>query len=181
MSKSIGTIDFKSIAKGIEVADEMVKKADVDVLYLKTICPGRFLVILTGDEGAIRTTLDHGIFSGQGHIIDSCIINSVHNNIIQALKSRFVTKANGAIGVMETNSVSSGLKALDIALKGANLNLVKLQVASGISGKLVYIISGGLSDVEHGINIAKEAIEEKRIVHASVIPSPDELIIKYLT
>ncbi len=95
MSKSIGAIDFKSIAKGIEVADEMVKKADVDVLYLKTICPGRFLVILTGDEGAI---------------IDSCIINSVHNNIIQALKSRFVTKANGAIGVMETNSVSSGLK-----------------------------------------------------------------------
>ncbi len=168
MSKSIGAIDFKSIAKGIEVADEMVKKADVDVLYIKTIC-------------AIRTTLDHGIFSGQGHIIDSCIINSVHNNIIQALKSRFVTKANGAIGVMETNSVSSGLKALDIALKGANLNLVKLQVASGISGKLVYIISGGLSDVEHGINIAKEAIEEKRIVHASVIPSPDELIIKYLT
>jgi len=25
MSKSIGAIDFKSIAKGIEVADEMVK------------------------------------------------------------------------------------------------------------------------------------------------------------
>ncbi|MEG0670404.1 BMC domain-containing protein [Clostridium sp.] len=180
MSSSIGVIEFKSISRGIAVADEMVKKAEVEILQFRNICPGRFLVILAGDEGAIKTTLDHGIISGQGHVLDSCIINSAHGNIIQALKNRFVSKVNGAIGIMETNTVSSGLKALDRTLKGANLNLVKLQVASGISGKIVYIISGGISDVEYGMSIAKEIVEDKRIVDISIIPSPDEIIIKYL-
>lgn len=180
MSSSIGVIEFKSISKGIEVADAMVKKADVDILLLKNICPGRFIVILSGDEGSIKTTLDHGVISGQGHVLDSCVINAVHSNIIQVLKTRLVMNVNGAIGIMETNSVSSGLKALDKTLKGANLNLVKLQVASGISGKLVYIISGGLSDVEYGMSLAKNEVDSKRIVNISIIPSPDELIIKYL-
>ncbi|WP_254171498.1 BMC domain-containing protein, partial [Clostridioides difficile] len=41
-------IEFKSIAKGIEVSNEMIKKSSVDVLYLKSICPGKFLIIVGG-------------------------------------------------------------------------------------------------------------------------------------
>lgn len=180
MSKSIGAIEFRSISKGMEAADAMVKAADVDILYFKTICPGRFLVILSGDAGAIKSAVDEGTSVGEGHIVDSFILNAVHDDIVQAIKRKPSANVNGAIGIMETNSICSGIEALDKTLKGGQVNLVKLQLAAGIGGKLIYIISGGLSDVQYGMNIAQEVIEEKRIVNISVIPSPDELIIKYL-
>ena len=50
MNKSIGALEFRSISKGIEVSNEIVKKANVEIIYFKTICPGKFLVIVTGDE-----------------------------------------------------------------------------------------------------------------------------------
>ena len=180
MSNSIGAIEFRSISKGIEAADAMVKAAEVDILYFKTICPGRFLVILSGDVGAIKSAVDEGISVGSGHIVDSFTINGVHEDIVQALKRKISTKIDGAVGIMETNSVCSGIEALDKTLKGGAVSLVKLQLAAGIGGKLIYVISGGLSDVEYAMNIAEEAIDKKRVVNISIIPSPDELIIKYL-
>ena len=180
MSSSIGAVEFRSISKGIEAADAMVKAAEVDILYFKTICPGRFLVILSGDVGAIKAAVDEGVSVGHGHIVDTFIINGVHEEIVHALKRKTSIAVKGAIGIMETNSICSGIEALDKTLKGGAVNLVKLQLAAGIGGKLIYIISGGLSDVEYGMNIAREAIDEKRIVNVSIIPSPDELILKYL-
>ncbi len=180
MSKSIGAIELKSIGKGIEIADIMVKVAEVEILYFKTICPGRFIVILSGDVGAIKLAIQEGIIAGEGFIVDSFVITAVHDDIVQALKRKPIAMVNGAIGIMETSSVCSGIEALDRNLKGGDVKLIKLQLAAGIGGKLVYIISGDLGDVQHGMETAKEIIDEKRIVNISIIPSPDELIIKYL-
>lgn len=181
MSRSIASFEFKSISKGIEVTDEMVKLADVNIFYFRVICPGRLLVILGGEEDAIKTVFNKGNESGKREILDSQIISAAHNNLIQALTSRLVMKVNGAVGIVETMSISSGLKALDSTLKGGNLNLVKLQIASGISGRLVYTVSGDLSDVEQGIRIGEETIETKKIINTSIIRSPDNMILKYLT
>lgn len=180
MSNSIGAVEFRSISKGIEAADAMVKAAAVDILYFKTICPGRFLVILSGDVGGIKAAVDEGISVGEGYIVDTFTINGVDDEIVQALKRKPLSKVKGAIGIMETNTICSGIEALDKTLKGGNVELVKLQIAAGIGGKLIYIISGDLSDVEYGIKIATEAIDKKHIINISIIPSPDELIIKYL-
>lgn len=181
MSKSIGAIEFKSISKGIEISDIMVKIAEVDIVYFKTICPGRFIVILSGEVGAVNLAIEEGIIAGEGFISDSFIITAIQEDIVQALKKKPITKLNGAIGIMETSSVCSGIIALDRNLKDGDVKLIKLQLAAGIGGKLVYIISGGLSDVQHGMETAKKIIDKKRIVNISIIPSPDELIIKYLT
>lgn len=181
MSKSIASFEFKSISKGIEVTDEMVKLADVNIFYFRVICPGRLLVILGGEEDAIKTVFHNGNEAGKGQILDSAIISAVHNNLIQALTSKFVMPINGAVGLFETMTISSGLKALDCTLKGGNLNLVKLQVASGISGRLVYTVSGDASDVEQGLRSGEKAIESKRIINISIIRSPDGMIVKYLT
>ena len=87
----------------------------------------------------------------------------------------------GALGLFETMTISSGIKALDSTLKGGNLNLVKLQIASGISGRLVFTVSGDVSDVEQGLKSGKDAIEARRIINTSIIRSPDEMILKYIT
>ncbi|MGS9102389.1 propanediol utilization microcompartment protein PduT, partial [Salmonella enterica subsp. enterica serovar Infantis] len=51
MSQAIGILELTSIAKGMELVDAMLKSANVDLLFSKTICPGKFLLMLGGDIG----------------------------------------------------------------------------------------------------------------------------------
>lgn len=181
MNKSIGSLEFRSIAQGIEIGDKIVKKSPVDLLFFKTICPGKFLVIISGNEDSVKDAIEYGVELGQKSIVDSFVINAVHESIIKALKTKCTVKNKSSIGVMETSNVCTGLKALDKALKGSNVEILKLQLAFGIGGKLLYIISGEVSDVEYGMELSREAIDSKKIISTSIIPSPDELIISSLT
>lgn len=181
MSKSIAVFEFKSISKGTEVTDVMLKEAEVTILLFRVICPGRLLVILSGDDAAIKTVFISGNEAGHENILDSEVISGVQKIIINALTSRMMMPAKGALGLFETMTISSGIKALDNTLKGGNLNLVKLQIASGISGRLVFTVSGDVSDVEQGLKSGVEAIEARRVINTSIIRSPDEMILKYIT
>lgn len=181
MRNSIGSIEFRSIAKGIEIADFMVKKSDVEIIYFKMICPGKFIVILNGNEDAIKEAVDYGVELGKSFIVDSFIVNAVHKDIINGLKNKYSEKIKGAYGIMETISVCSGIKALDRMLKNANVAVVKIQTAFVIGGKFVFVVSGEVSDIEDGMREAKLAIDEKKIVNISIIPSPDPMIISMLT
>lgn len=113
MNKSIGAIEFKSIAKGIEVSNEIVKKSSVEVIYLKSICPGKFLIMILGETCYIKESIDYGLTKGDGYIVDSFIINSVSLDIINGLKNKYKKlESIKSIGVVETNKVCSGLKPL---------------------------------------------------------------------
>lgn len=181
MNKSIGAIEFRSIAKGIEVSNEMIKKSSVEVLYLKSICPGKFLIIIAGETSYINESIDYGLTKGSSYIVDSFVINAVSLDIINGLKNKYKKlESITSIGVVETNKVCAGLKALDKTLKSSDVSLVKLQLSFAIGGKLVYIVSGNLSDLECGIDEGTKILEKKDIVNISIIPYVDNQIIKNL-
>jgi microcompartment protein CcmL/EutN len=50
---SIGLVEVNSIAKGFEVCDAMAKTANVTVLVAKTICPGKYIIMVGGDVAAV--------------------------------------------------------------------------------------------------------------------------------
>lgn len=172
MNKSLGALEFRSISKGIEVSNEVVKKAFVEVSYLKSICPGKFFLLMNGDAGEVKEAIEFGESLGGKFLVGSFIINSVHDDILMGLKNKYSHKniENRAIGIVETAKVSSGILALDKTLKSSDVNLVKLQLAFGIGGKLVYIVSGDLSSVENGIKEAEAILNERDIINISTIP-----------
>jgi PduT-like ethanolamine utilization protein len=181
MSKSIGAIEFKSIAKGIEISNDMVKKSFVDILYLKSICPGKFLIIVAGDTCQVNECINYGVDNGIEYIVDNFIINSVHEDIVNGFKYKYKPINNiTSIGVMESTKVCAGIKSLDKALKSSDVVLIKLQLSFAIGGKLVYIVAGELSSVEVGIKEGESILNPKEIVNISIIPSVDRQIIKKL-
>ena len=181
MSKSIGAIEFKSIAKGIEISNDMVKKSFVDILYLKSICPGKFLIIVAGDTSQVNECINYGVDNGIEYIVDNFIINSVHEDIVNGFKHKYKPIDNiTSIGVMESTKVCAGIKSLDKALKSSDVVLIKLQLSFAIGGKLVYIVAGELSSVEAGIKEGESILNPKEIVNISIIPSVDRQIIKKL-
>ena len=181
MSKSIGAIEFKSIAKGIEVSNEIIKKFSVEVLYLKSICPGKFLIIVSGQTSYVNECIDYGLEFGNGYIVDSFVINAIAQEIIYGFKNKYEKLDNiNSIGVVETNKVCAGIKMLDKTLKFGDVSLVKLQMSFAIGGKLVYIVSGDLSSLQYALEESKATVKEKEIIYITIIPSVDEKIIKSL-
>ncbi|XOS94495.1 BMC domain-containing protein [Brevibacillus laterosporus] len=67
---------------------------------------------------------------------------------------------------------------MNLALKGAHTFLKRINLGMGIGGKLVAVITGSVSDVEQAMDIAVTSIDQKRIVHYTVMPSPSEEIKK---
>ena len=55
---AVGMVEFNSIAAGIDAADQMVKTAQVDPLFFKTICPGKFVAAVTGDVAAVSASVN---------------------------------------------------------------------------------------------------------------------------
>ena len=62
----IGVLEFNSIAVGYEAMDVMVKEAAVNIVDAKTICPGKFYIIVSGEVAAVDASLSAGRSKGRG-------------------------------------------------------------------------------------------------------------------
>ena len=74
---SIGLIELSSIAAGFLVTDTMLKTADVELLINRTICSGKYLILVGGDVAAVNASVETGVAIGGASIIDSCLIPNI--------------------------------------------------------------------------------------------------------
>lgn len=178
MSRSIGGLEFQSISIGMQVADAIVKKANVEIIYFKTICPGKFLVIVTGDEGEVNEAIDYGEQVAGKTLVDCFKVHAVSLSIIDAFKNRYEKMETiDALGIVETRKVCTGIKALDVVLKAADVTLLKIYLAFAIGGKLVFAVTGSVSSIEAGISECKSILSDYECANIAVIPSPsDEML-----
>ena len=54
MMETIGFLELNSIAKGVEAADYILKAAEVELLFAKPVCPGKYNVLFCGEVYAPR-------------------------------------------------------------------------------------------------------------------------------
>ena len=116
MMQSIGFLELNSIAKGIEVADIVLKTAAVNLVFSKAGCPGKYYLLFTGEVAAVQASLDAGHTIGGSHVVDSCVIPRVHPQVIKAINMTSMPEEMRAIGVMEFFSVSASVYGADAAV-----------------------------------------------------------------
>src|SRR5512147_204280 len=74
MEKSIGLIELSSVASGFEVADTMLKAGNVRLLLSRSICSGKYMVLIGGETAAVEAAVTAGSESANGCLIDSFVI-----------------------------------------------------------------------------------------------------------
>jgi PduT-like ethanolamine utilization protein len=181
MNKSIGALEFISISRGMYVADAIVKKAEVEIIYFRTICPGKFLIIVSGDEGEVDTAIDYGVSIGGKTLFDSFKVHAVSPAIVEGIRGKYepVEKLD-AVGIVETRKVCTGIKALDNVLKAADVKVFRIYLAFAIGGKFVFAVMGSVSSIEHGVLECKPLLSEDEWGNVAIIPSPNRDILENL-
>ncbi len=90
--RSIGALEFSCIGLGIEAQDEMLKAASVEVLEARTICSGKYLVIIGGSVSDVQAAIRSGLQKADESVIDHMIIPNVHESLFPALGQSVVLK-----------------------------------------------------------------------------------------
>ena len=85
MSKAIGMIEFKTTATGITAADAMVKTSEVEIVEAQTVCPGKYIAIITGDLSAVKAAVDAAVTTYEDKCIDSFVLGNPHESIFPAI------------------------------------------------------------------------------------------------
>lgn len=171
MSKAIGVIELNSIARGVEVADYMLKASQVDIIRSATTCPGKFIIIIGGDTGNVRSSISEGEKRGDERVIEKLVIPNVHPQIIPAIAHQNKTEPKGAVGVMEFFSVSSAIKAADFLAKTANVTIINVRIGFAIGGKGVVTLTGDVGSVRTAVTEAER--QATKLVEKAVIPLPE--------
>ena len=100
MENSIGIIEIKSIAKGIEACDSALKSAGVKLITAQPICPGKYEIILTGNLADVQAAVDHVRERNNSNIIDSGKLGRISECVVKALFGAETGERKGSVGVI---------------------------------------------------------------------------------
>ncbi len=172
--RSLGLLEIKNITRGIQVADVMLKSANVELVIAQPLCVGKYVVIVAGDVGAVQNAVRSGHATVKlDSVLDKATLSNIHSSVFNALSGRTQVKEIKSLGIIETRSVVSAIIAADAAVKAAAVDLVKIHLARFIGGKAVVSLSGETSAVTAAIRAGSSAIQDSGfLIDQLVISSP---------
>src|SRR5271157_2876893 len=170
---SIGLIELTSVAAGFEVCDTMLKAADVELVLARSICSGKYMVMVRGEVGAVEAAVSAGVSEARFSIIDSFTIPNLHESVFPALSGATKVETLEALGVLESFSVAALIEGADAAVKAANVELIEIRLAMALGGKAFVTLTGNVAAVQAAIDAGAQIVGQKgMLVNKVVIPSP---------
>jgi microcompartment protein CcmL/EutN len=177
---AVSTFEISSIARGYFLLDRLVKKAPVKILEASSVSPGKFFILINGDEASVDESRKELLSLAANQIIDEVYIPQLHPEVLPALYSQNNFRVNESLGIIETATVGSGLLSADFCAKSADVKIIDIRMARGIGGKAYYFFTGKLEDVQAGIDAGTNVIAPKgMLIRSEIIASPHEDFLKY--
>ncbi|MBQ3273865.1 MAG: BMC domain-containing protein [Christensenellaceae bacterium] len=173
MVMSIGVIETNSIPKGIEAGDAMLKAAEVQLVTAQPICAGKYIVIVSGEVAAVKSSTSAGREVAADTLVDELVIPNVHEDVAPAINACSEIGHVDAVGIIETFSLCSSILSADAAAKAADIKLMEVRLGRGLGGKSFVILTGDVAAVNASVRAAEaEQGTEGLIAKTVVIPSP---------
>ncbi len=171
--KTIGCLELNSVALGLYAADEILKAGDVELLDARPTCPGRYLIILSGDTGSVQSSVEVGRETGGEMVVDWFVLPNLHQDVLPALNGTAEIPEINALGIIETYSAASCILAADAAAKAGYIDLIEVRIAAGLAGKAFVTMTGDVGSVKNSVDAGVEGVGDAGpVVSSVVIPSP---------
>lgn len=174
MPEALGIVETQSIARGVVIADAMVKKAPVSILQSHPISPGKHIVVIAGGVAEIEEAMAAGIAAAGATLVDRLLLPQAHEQLAPLIAgtSTSPTRDLDAVAIFETYTVCSTVLAADAAAKAARVTLVDMRLGQGLGGKAFFTMSGDLDSIEAAAAAAQAIIDSGLLVGLEIIPAP---------
>ncbi len=170
---SLGLVELSSIAAGMLAADIMLKTSQVELVLSRTICSGKYMVMIGGDVTEVQSAVDAAVGNLEYAIIDTFVIPNVHKDIFPALAGHSGVGELESLGILEAFSVASLIEGADAAVKAASVRLIEIRLAMALGGKAFCTITGEVAAVTSAVDSGAAVIADRgMLVNKVVIPQP---------
>lgn len=170
---AIGIVELSSIAAGYATTDAMLKAADVEMLLARSICSGKYMVMVGGDVADVEAAEQAGVAASEGAVIDSAVLSNIDNSVFPAISGAAPVGELEALGVIESFSVTSLIQAADAAVKAASVQLIEIRLAMALGGKAFATLTGNVAQVQAAVDAGAGLVAAKGLlVNRVVIPRP---------
>lgn len=166
---AIGLIELSSIAAGMQAADTMLKTSSIELILSRTICAGKYMVLVGGDVSSIKAAVDAVNELLEESIIDTFVIPSVHPDIFPVLNGTNPPPKLEALGILESFSVASLIEGADEACKAAEVQMIEIRLAMALGGKAFCTLTGDVAAVTSAVEAGARLIAEKGLLVNKVV------------
>ena len=168
---AIAIIEYSSIALGILAGDEMLKKAPITVIKAGTVHNGKYLILIGGSVASVEESFAMGLTIDPDVVIDSMLLSNVHEQLHDCILGKRIKCKDESLGIIESASVATMVKASDAGIKGANVNIIEIRLADDIGGKSFTIFNGSIEEVQAAVDIAKRTVSVPEYwINETIIP-----------
>jgi microcompartment protein CcmL/EutN len=151
----------------------MLKAADVELVMSRSICSGKFMVLVAGEQSEVEESMAEGLEVSDECTIDQVVVANVHPDVYPAISSTGDITNRNAVGILESFSVASLIEALDRVAKMGNVEMVQCRLAMALGGKAYLVFTGDVADVEVSMDAGVAVVEERGLlVNKVIIPDP---------
>ncbi|MDT8307241.1 MAG: BMC domain-containing protein [Anaerolineae bacterium] len=179
--RAIGLVELRSIARGMETADVMLKRANVDLLRAHVICPGKYIVLVAGSVAHVRSAVAEGQRVAPDVVVDQFVLSNVHPSIFPALTATTEIDDVRAVGIVECYTLAGAIIAADTAVKAAPVRLIEIRLPFALGGKAFSIFTGEISAVRSAVNSAAARLKDEGVVESfTVLPAPHPQLVEKL-
>jgi microcompartment protein CcmL/EutN len=170
---ALALVEFDSVAVGIHAADLMVKRAPIALLKAGTVHPGHYLVLIGGLVAPVTESHQAGIEAGGGLLIDEVLLPDVDPQVHDAALGLRQPLEREALGVLETRTVASLLRAADAGVKGARVRIAEIRLADDLGGRAFVLFDGEVADVEAALAIGAGRVPPEHLLTRTILPRLD--------
>ncbi|MBI5533610.1 MAG: BMC domain-containing protein [Deltaproteobacteria bacterium] len=172
---ALAMIVLSDIPVGLRALDALAKQAPVELFATGTIQCGRYLIAFGGQVEAVGRSHDAALAAASGSVLDQVLLAHVDERIVPAWRTGKVQSLDkgDTLGVIQVSAPPTLMRAVDVALKGALVELIELRIGDGLGGKAIATLIGETHDVQAAIALANEAIERGCAEGASTVVIPN--------
>ena len=147
-SPALAVLDYSDIPAGVYAVDAILKKAPIAFVRAGTVTRGRYLVVFGGSTASTSESLSEALETTRGSVYDYTFLPDIHPSLFDGVFGT-TKKAPGSLLIVETETASSIVRAVEAALKGTPVELIEVRLSdTGLAGKGVALMAGSLHDVE---------------------------------
>jgi len=181
MKKSLILLEFKNISTGFFVLDEITKNFNVNMEILKLLCPGRYMIICSGNQGEIESLRKYitEIKENEKHKhITERLVSGVDEDLMKKInKNVKFSDSVKSLGILEFSNTVQAIETADFIEDESPIEILTIKIGLGMCNKGVILFEGDTSSV---VNIVKrvESLELKELISSEIINSPNEEFLK---
>lgn len=182
---ALAMLEISDLPRGLVALDALAKQAPVSIIAAGSIQNGNYLVAFEGDVEPVEMSFERASRAASAALVDTVLLSHAEPRLVPALLdgTSHVPSSGDTLGVLQTATSPTLFRAIDAALKGANVELVELRIAEGLAGRGLATVWGDLTDVEAAIDIANGAFQRGCAdgCSTSMIPNADDEVRRALS